>query len=51
MQPFDIYDALIEGLPAGLRVKSYINGKIWTMAEKWALALSLLLGRLCFRKE
>lgn len=33
MQPFDIYDALIEGLPAGLRVKSYINGKIWTMAE------------------
>ncbi len=33
MQPFAIYDALIDGLPAGLRVKSYINGKIWTMVE------------------
>ena len=33
MQPFDIYDALIDGLPAGVRVKSYINGRIWTMVE------------------
>ena len=33
MHPFELYDALIDGLPGDVRVKSYINGKIWTMTE------------------
>ncbi len=33
MKPFEIYDALIEGVPADIRVKSYINGRIWSLVE------------------
>ena len=33
MKPFEIYDALIDCLPENVRVKTYINGKIWTMSE------------------
>ena len=45
MKPFEIYDALIDGLPENVRVKTYINGKIWTMSELEDESLNRLLQK------
>lgn len=44
MDMFDIYDALIEGLPSNLALKSRVCGKIWTFAELSDLSAGLAMS-------
>lgn len=47
MNMFDIYDALIEGLPSNLKVKSHVRGKIWTFIELSDLSAGLAMSIDC----